>query len=108
VGPDFRVGWHAETDSRLEVEDITDAYGYGWRVWYGPGWATFVPEYDEGTLVLDFVDMQRNELAWRGVAEGRLRRPRPTLPTQPEVDRAVEEIIDAFPVRGTRRAIATR
>ena len=107
TAPDFRIGWHAELGRKLDVETITDAYGYGWRVWYGPDYGTFAAEYDAGTLVLDVVDARRNELAWRGVADGRLAARAFALPTQDDVDHAVDEIIDDFPVQPGRRLHGT-
>jgi hypothetical protein len=97
--PDFRIGWHAGIEDRLEIETLNDLYDYTWRDWYDPTYGTYVSEYSEGTLILDFIDADRNELAWRGVAEGRLRRTGPALPTAAEVDEAVDEIMEDFALR---------
>src|SRR5688572_532590 len=97
--PDFRIGWHATIEEKVEIETLNDYYDYGWRDWYSPGYGTYVDEYSEGSLILDFIDAGRNELAWRGVAEGRLRRTGPALPTAGEVDEAVDEIMEEFRVR---------
>ena len=97
--PDFRIGWHAGIEDRLEVESLNDLYDYNWRDWYDPTYGTYASEYSEGTLILDFIDTDRNELAWRGVAEGRLRRTGPALPTAGEVEEAVDEIMEDFSYR---------
>jgi hypothetical protein len=96
TAPDFRIAWHAGIEDRLEGETLNDLYAYNWRDWYDPTYVTYAEEYREGTLVIDFIDVDRNELAWRGVAEGRLRRTGPALPTAGEVNEAVEEIMEDF------------
>jgi hypothetical protein len=55
-----------------ERTDIAD-----WGYFYGPYWGFFWPglgpmnvyTYNEGTLVMDFVDAKKKEVVWRGVAE---------------------------------------
>jgi hypothetical protein len=102
--PDFRIGWHAGPDGKLDVRAITDVYGYGWRVWYGPDAGTWRAEYAPGTLVLDFVDAGSNELAWRGVAQGRVKAAS-AAPTAEQVDAAVREILNEFPLRPLRGSV---
>jgi hypothetical protein len=99
--PDFSIAWTASIDRRLDVEVFDSYYGYGWG-WWGPGYSTYVDEYDEGTLILDFVDADRNELAWRGIAIGRLSGATAQQPTQDQIDEAVEEVMEEFPGRVLR------
>ena len=49
-------------------------YGH-WRYYqyWGPGWVypeTTITEYKEGTLIVDLVDTQKEQLVWHGVATG--------------------------------------
>ena len=44
-------------------------YGYGYRGYGGVGY-TDIYQYDEGTLVVDFIDMAENKLIWRGIGSG--------------------------------------
>jgi len=62
------------------------------------GWTeTTVSQYDEGTLVIDFVDRPARRLAWRGSGTGRLaRNPDPDQVTK-RVNEAVDEILAQFP-----------
>ena len=69
-------------------------YGYGG---YGGHGGYYVREYVQGTLVLDIVDADTNEVIWRGWAIDSL-----DLNPEPEkvqmyVDQAVEKILERFP-----------
>jgi hypothetical protein len=99
ANPDFLVGWTAGIEERVDVDWGSTHYGYGWGGWYDDYAPMYVDEYAEGTLILDFVDADRNELGWRGVAEGRLRDSGPDMPTAPEIKEAVHEILEEFPLR---------
>ena len=74
--PSFLVAWHGAIDQQHSVNTVGTSYGYGWG-WYGgwggPGMATsttYVSTWDEGTLIIDFVDVSTNKLVWRGSAQG--------------------------------------
>lgn len=79
--PDVYVSYHAsmQTDTRLE----SDSFGYGMGGYGMGGWGhygygsvgpvtttTRVVEVNSGTLLIDVVDAEGNELIWRGVADG--------------------------------------
>lgn len=66
---DFIMAYHAGTQDRQQY----DTYGYGAGGWWGGYWGggmttTTVRTYSEGTLILDVIDRERNELVWRGSA----------------------------------------
>ena len=48
---------------------ITNWHAYGWySPWWGPyGGYTSVSTYQEGTLVIDIVDVKKKQLVWRGL-----------------------------------------
>ena len=77
--PDFLVSWHGAIEGKMSYSTIHNNYGYGWG-WYGRGYggmgmgtsATYVNEWDEGTLIVGIVDPQNNELIWWGSANGEL------------------------------------
>ena len=103
--PDFWVQIHLSTEQRLDVRTMNTGYvggprGAGWRGggWAGTGWTeTRVEQYEEGTLVIDFVDAARRRLVWRGSGTRRLARNiQPDRVTQ-RVNEAVEEILAQFP-----------
>jgi hypothetical protein len=62
------------------------------------GWTeTRVEQYEEGTLVIDFVDSPARRLVWRGAGTRRLSRdPQPDRLTQ-RVNEAVDDILAQFP-----------
>lgn len=74
---------------------------YGtWRTYdfWGPGWTTFqanVMEYQEGTLIVDIVDNEKDQLVWQGVAIGSV----DDLNENQEVkiEEAVRKIFDKYP-----------
>jgi hypothetical protein len=103
--PDFYVNYHLSTEQRLDVRTMNTVYlggpqGQRWAGagWGGVGWAeTVVDQYEEGTLVIDFVDVSARRLAWRGSGTRRLSRdPQPDRLTQ-RVTEAVDEILAQFP-----------
>ena len=53
--PDFGVAMHFGTQTKTQIDSYGYAYGYGLG---GPG--AQVWQYDEGTLVIDFIDMAKN------------------------------------------------
>lgn len=65
--PDFRIAMHTGSQSKIRVTDW--GYGYGRGVYWGGG-GVDVYQYEEGTLILDFVDARTKKLIWRGTARG--------------------------------------
>ena len=66
---DFLMAYHTGTQDRQQY----DTYGYGAGGWWGGYWGggmttTTVRTYTEGTLILDMVSREENELIWRGSA----------------------------------------
>lgn len=71
-------------------------YGYGYRGYGGVGHVD-VHQYNEGTLVIDFIDMAENKLIWRGIGSGVLS-DNPTVEERTaNINYAVEEILKQFP-----------
>ena len=87
---------------KQQVTDVTSygGYGYGWG-WggygYGPGGGVDVTQYEQGTLIIDFVDMKDNKLEWRGTGQGALK-DNPTVEDRiAGIDTAVAQILAQFP-----------
>lgn len=87
---DFGIALHF---GQKTVTDI-QSYGYGWG-WYGGG--VDVSQYEEGTLIIDFIDMKTNKLEWRGTAQGAMA-DNPDVQTRTaNVDSAVSQMLATFP-----------
>lgn len=65
--PDLLIHYHAHISKRMDVNRIDHVNGYGYCS--QPGCPSDVVQYDAGTLVLDLVDAQTNQLFWRGWAQ---------------------------------------
>jgi hypothetical protein len=101
--PDFRIGWHGAIDQKLDVQTVDHYYGYAWDPWYSPFYMspsvpeTRVREYQEGTLILDFVDAASKKLVWRGTAQAELRQSASASKRQERLEEAVRGILKDFP-----------
>lgn len=60
--PDLQVHYHANINHRFEVNGVDRELGY-----YDSN--VQVIEYEQGTLVVDVVDMASNQVVWRGWAQ---------------------------------------
>jgi hypothetical protein len=75
------------TKERERVDVYNNAYwGYGYGPWYGGG--TYAASATEGTLFIDFIDKQKNELFWQGIGVGDL-----VLTTVEKKEARIKEIV---------------
>jgi len=90
--PDFLIAIHTGSEKKVTYT----AWGYSGR-WRSGRRTKF--QYQEGTLVLDFIDGKSKQLVWRGQAKGFL--DRKTNPKKEEklVNEAVTKILKHFPPR---------
>ncbi len=96
---DFVVAWHGAIDEQVSVNTVNTYYGYGWG-WYGPGVGTsqtYVNTWNEGTLVIDIVDVSANQLVWRGMGTDTLGGEKSPEETQRLLDQATAKIMADFP-----------
>lgn len=63
--PDLLIHYHANIDTRIDVNRTEREYGYC----QGVDCDSWVIEYEAGTLVLDVIDARTNQLLWRGWAQ---------------------------------------
>jgi hypothetical protein len=102
VAPDqatFWVGYHLSIEGRMDVNTVNSYYGYGWgRGYYGPAYTdTQVYYYNQGTLLIDIVDAQAKELAWRGSAEAEVKPDVPPEERSKRINSAVAQVLERFP-----------
>ena len=97
--PDFLIAEHLGKKDKVSVRDWGYTYGpYAgyWGGYWGPGGvSTF--QYEEGSLILDFVDPQTKELIWRGSAKAEVDDVRTPEKREALINEAVQKILKNFP-----------
>lgn len=95
---DFFVTFHIGIDQKLDVTTIPTTYGYygRWGGFYG-GTETRVDQYEQGTLLIDFVDQGKDDLLWRGSGQTRISEHRSPEDREKRVREVVEAILGQFP-----------
>jgi hypothetical protein len=90
VDPDFLIALHMEKVNKLSVTD----WGYGYGRW---GRNIDVSQYEEGSIILDFLETKSKNLIWRCVAKAAID-PYPTPEKQEKrIKKAVQEMLINFP-----------
>lgn len=84
---------HVSVKQKLRVNTTNYGYGYGRWGYYGGGYTdTQVDQYEQGTLVIDFIDANSKLLVWRGIAQKRLSK----STTPEENEKRVKQVVDAI------------
>lgn len=89
--PDVLVAYHVGRKDRVDVDAFSYGIGPRWRA----GWTdVMVTNYTEGTLILDIIDAQTNELIWRAYCTGAV-----TSPEQAgkKIDKAAKKAFKKYP-----------
>lgn len=89
--PDFFVTYQAGVRNRLQVTE----YGYGRPRWWGRD--VRVRSYRQGTLVVDVIDAESDQLVWRGAVSDALPTTRDPDKRQKKLDKAVAKLFKEFP-----------
>lgn len=83
--PDMFVVYQVTTQEKTQVSTYSSGYGWGYSGW-GVGYTDVrVDQYTEGTLILDLVDVEEEDLIWRGWATG-------TIEDKPNIKR-LEDVV---------------
>jgi hypothetical protein len=103
--PDLLVNFNAKLaqQTRVSQTPAPPPMYYGYRRgyyggWGGYGYETQVDQYVEGTLNIDIVDAKRKQLAWEGVAVGRVTK-KSQEDRQAAIRAAVTEIFAKYPFK---------
>lgn len=99
---DFKVGWHLTTQAMTDYRSVNNSYGYGYGRWGYGGFGTTTStttqvNWTQGTLVIDIVDGQSNDLAWRGLAQGEIDPSLQAVERTEAVDDVVAKMLGRFP-----------
>ena len=95
---DFLVNYITKTKTRREENQVSASLGYGFNSWgMGMRTETQVRDYEEGSLLVDFVDPATKELVWRGRSQARI--PELSTPAKrtEQINKAVNSILKGFP-----------
>lgn len=96
---DFGIALMFSSKTKTNIQSY--GYGYGYGYWGRPGMygtgGVDVTQYDEGTLVIDIIDMTEQKLVWRGIGSGAMEQS-PTVEERTErINNAVNKILAQFP-----------
>ncbi len=100
-GAEFVILVQAGSKERMQVTSYGHGgYGYG-RYRRGSGWGgttqTDVTYYDETTLIIDIIDLDKKALAWRGTGSGIVKKYDNQEEMQEGIDNVVAKILTDFP-----------
>ena len=90
---DFGIAYYVTTKNKLSVQD----FGYGPPRWFGHR-DIRVNQDTEGTLMVDFIDLQSNQVIWRGRASGTLE----LKGVDKKINKSVEKLVKQF-VKDTQK-----
>lgn len=99
--PDLLVNVHASSKEVVNVNNWNNGWGWGWWPMWGGFNSTTTSRFNEGTLIIDIVDANKNILVWQGITSGiRV----DNLKTKDEQLReAVSKVFKDFPPNKPRR-----
>ncbi len=91
--PDFLVAFHTGVQDKTDVQ----SWGYGYGYWGMRGGGVSTIHYQEGTLILDFIDPKSNNLIWRGTGKKVVSERTTPEKSEKEINEAVEKILAKYP-----------
>jgi hypothetical protein len=95
---DFGIALFFSKSTKTDIQSYGYGYGYGYGYrGMGYGGNVSVSQYDEGTLVIDFIDNSSNKLIWRGIGQGVLKTNLTVEERTANINYAVNQILNQFP-----------
>jgi len=95
--PDFGIAIMFSQQTKTNIQ----SYGYGYGAWGRPGMygtgGVDVSQYQQGTLIIDVIDMTNQKLVWRGIGTGVLSESPSVEDRTENVNNAVNRILEPFP-----------
>ncbi len=95
ANPDLLVVYHTGMQNKVDVTDW--GYSYAGSYWGWAGRDIDVYNYTEGTLIIDLVNTQTKQLAWRGSATGVVDPGRSPEEVQERINDVVNKIFANYP-----------
>jgi hypothetical protein len=97
--PDVRIGYLLVLEESVDAQTIYTGAAPDWQYRsYGPGTTTQQTRLlTTGTLLIDVFDVGKNEMVWRGVAEGQVKEIQDPEKRRARINEAVGKILAQFP-----------
>lgn len=75
VNPDILISIFTKSREQVNVSDNNIGIGWGWgyNPWFYGRTNININQYTEGTLFIDFIDKNTNELIWQGIGSGAMK-----------------------------------
>jgi hypothetical protein len=75
ANPDILVSIFTKSREQVNVSDNNIGIGWGWgyNPWFYGRTNININQYTEGTLFIDFIDKNTNELIWQGIGSGAMK-----------------------------------
>lgn len=94
--PDLLVSMFTKTKEEVDIYQNNFGYGWGWSPYFwGAGTNTHSYTSIKGTLFIDLIDAERNELVWQGLGTGVLTQKMEKK--DEKIKKIVNEILQKFP-----------
>ena len=75
TNPDILISIFTKSREQVNVSDNNIGIGWGWgyNPWFYGRTNININQYTEGTLFIDFIDKNTNELIWQGIGSGAMK-----------------------------------
>lgn len=96
--PDLLVSIFTKTNENINIYQnnmMGYGYGWGWHPWYWGAGPNTVNRTSEGTLYIDLIDAEEQELVWQGMGTAALATD--VERKQKRIHKIVEKILDKYP-----------
>jgi hypothetical protein len=98
TNPDILISIFTKSREQVNVSDNNIGIGWGWgyNPWFYGRTNININQYTEGTLFIDFIDKNTNELIWQGIGSGAMKMSN-IEKKEERINEFVYEIISTYP-----------
>ena len=103
--PDFLVAYQYVIQRKIESDRVSTGVGFGFGTWgsrggVGISTGSSVSEFDEGLMAIDFLDVGKGALLWRGSGSRRVNQHEDPARTTQKINEMVDKIMAQLVSRG--------
>ena len=95
--PELLVSIYTKERERVDVYNNNFGWGWGWNPWWYGGMGNTVSRSTEGSLYIDLIEAEKNELVWQGIGTARLITSGNIDKKEERIREIVREILMAYP-----------